>query len=64
MYNIPARIERFHMEEGHPTHLLLTKEQYDKLLVAGSYSVPMKHLYGLEVIFTDVPIDEPRILKL
>lgn len=64
MHNIPEQIEGFHMSAGeYPTHLLLNKEHYSRLLKECNASVPMKHLYGLEVIFTEVPI-EPRILRI
>lgn len=51
------------------THLLLTEDQYNSILRsvginANNMDTRLKHLYGLEVIITDVPIDEPRVLSM
>lgn len=51
------------------THLLLTEDQYNSILRsvginANNMDTKLKHLYGLEVIITDVPIDEPRVLSM
>ena len=45
------------------THLLLTEDQYNTILRsvginANNMDSKLKHLYGLEVIITDVPIEE------
>jgi hypothetical protein len=48
------------------THLLLTEDQYNTIL--RSVGINAKNmdsrLNGLEVILTEVPIDEPRVLSL
>ncbi len=51
------------------THLLLTEDQYNTILRsvginAKNMDSKLKHLYGLEVIITDVPIEEPRVLSM
>lgn len=51
------------------THLLLTEDQYNTILKsvginAKNMDSKLKHLYGLEVIITDVPIEEPRVLSM
>jgi hypothetical protein len=51
------------------THLLLTEDQYNTILRsvginANNMDSKLKHLYGLEVIITDVPIEEPRVLSM
>lgn len=51
------------------THLLLTEDQYNTILKsvginANNMDSKLKHLYGLEVIITDVPIEEPRVLSM
>lgn len=52
-----------------PTHLLLNRSHYDAILNSiGINTNNMKEtwteLYGLTVMFTDVPIDNPRVLSL
>jgi hypothetical protein len=52
-----------------PTHLLLTKDHYKKILKtvginSDNLPVPMTELYGLELVFTDVPLEEPRVLSM
>lgn len=51
------------------THLLLTQDQYSTILKSiginsKSMSSPIKELYGLQVIFSEAPIDEPRVLSM
>jgi len=51
------------------THLLLTQDQYDTILKSvginsKNMSTPLKELYGLQVLFTDVPLEEPRVLSM
>lgn len=51
-----------------PTHLLLTQTHYEIMMKSlginpQSLSSPM-NLYGLKLIFTDVPIESPRVLRL
>ena len=52
-----------------PTHLLLTQEHYDNILLSigvrrEESETPFKQLYGLELVFTDVPIEQPRVLSM
>jgi hypothetical protein len=51
------------------THLLLNREHYDTILNsvginAKNMSSTLDELYGLKVLFTDVPLDNPRVLSL
>jgi len=51
------------------THLLLNREHYDTILDsvginAKNMSTTLDELYGLKVLFTDVPLDNPRVLSL
>jgi hypothetical protein len=52
-----------------PTHLLLNREHYDAILNSiGINTKNMKEtwteLYGLTVMLTNVPLDNPRVLSL
>jgi hypothetical protein len=52
-----------------PTHLLLTQEQYDDIVKSigvnsKNMSSPFTELYGLKLVFTDVPIEQPRVLSM
>jgi hypothetical protein len=52
-----------------PTHLLLTEEHYDNILLSigvkrEKEKTPFTELYGLKLIFTDVPLEQPRVLSM
>lgn len=52
-----------------PTHLLLTQEHYEAILKTNGINAknmpsPIKELFGLKVLVTDVPIEEPRVLSI
>jgi hypothetical protein len=78
MYNIVEQIISFRNtsfvgEEGltsvEPTHLLLTKEQYKVILKSvgiNSDNMPkeMNTLYGLKVVYSDSPLESPRVIYL
>jgi|GEM_PF-6273565 len=51
------------------THLLLTQDQYNTILKSAGIKVenmitPLKELYGLQLLFTDIPLSEPRVLSM
>ena len=79
MYNIINQCMQMEKEIGvnekgefvymKPTHLLLTQAQYKEILKtvginSENLSSPMTELYGLELVFTEVPIEEPRVLSM
>ena len=52
-----------------PTHLLLNNEHYANILKSvginsNNVPSPIKELYGLQVIFTNVPLETPRVLSI
>jgi hypothetical protein len=52
-----------------PTHLLLTQEHYENIVRsigvnAKNMSSPFAELYGLKLVFTEVPIEQPRVLSM
>lgn len=67
---ITDNITREILEFGeNPTHILLTREQYNEILSLGGINhrnIPtdINELFGLSVIFSEAPIDKPKILKI
>ena len=78
MYNIVNQLIEFKKtsfvnEEGinhvEPTHLLLTEDHYTQIMKGigiNHLNMPTRipELYGLKVIYTDKPIEEPRVLYI
>lgn len=78
MYNIIEQILTFEKtsfvgEEGitnlKPTHLLITESHYTEIMKGigiNHLSMPtrLSELYGLKVIYTEHPIEEPRVLHI